>query len=98
MLRDCIKMKKPPRAPPAAKTLSEKLAETVKILSKLKEMGVVDTEPGYVLTKQVLEEWMRGSESCTETIEFPRYGRRLELVLPVRQDRQVLAVFRVVQT
>lgn len=85
-----------PKQPPAQKSLAEKLQETVKILQKLKEMGVVDTEPGYILTKKVLEEWMRGDISRHETIEFPRYGRRLELVLPVRADRQPLAVFRVV--
>lgn len=76
--------------------MAEKLQETIHILRKLKEMGIVDTEPGYVLAKKVLEEWMRGEDSRHEYIEFPRYGRRLELILPVRQDRQPTAVFRVV--
>jgi hypothetical protein len=87
-------MKKPAAA---HKTMAEKLQETVHILRKLKETGVVETEPGYILTKKVLEEWMRGEDSRHEIIEFPRYERRLELILPVRQDRQPTAVFRVVR-
>ena len=86
-------MKKPPSP---QKTVGEKLSETVKILTKLKEMGIHDSEPGYQQAKQILEEWMRGSESRTATIDFIRFERRLELLLPVRQDRQPVAVFRVV--
>lgn len=83
--------------PVVYKTKGERVREAVQILSKLKELGVLVTEPGYVLTKQVLDAWIANGETREERIEFPRYGRRLEMLLPAREGRAAVAVFKVVE-
>jgi hypothetical protein len=84
--------------PVVYKTKVERVRESVEILRKLKDLGVSVSEPGYVATKQLLDTWIAEGETREERIEFPRYGRRLDLVLPAREGRAVQAVFRVVDS
>lgn len=73
--------------PPAAKSKEDRLKETITILKKLQEVGIPDTEPGYAEAKRLMSEWVREGAAATHIVEFPRYGRRAELVLPARADR-----------
>jgi hypothetical protein len=73
--------------PPIPKSKEERLKETITILKKLQEVGIAETEPGYTESKRLMSKWIHDGEAATHYVEFPRYGRRAELVLPSRADR-----------
>ncbi len=85
-----------PLPPPAEKSKEERGRETITILGKLKEVGIADTDPGFVAVKDAMRAWVSTGEACTHTIEFPRAGRRGTLVLPSRADRTVGLTLKVV--
>lgn len=73
---------------PPDKSKEDRLKETLTILHKLEEVGIASTDPGYTKVKELMSEWVRkGGDSASHTIEFPRHGRKGELVLPRRADR-----------
>jgi hypothetical protein len=71
------------------KSKADRVKESITILKKMKELGIPSNEPGYYLTKQKLDEWINGGEQWEGRIDFPRFQRRAELVLPIRPDRVV---------
>lgn len=73
--------------PPAAgpeKPKAERLQETITILKKLQEIGIPETDPGYMEAKAALSSWVQTGESANHTILFARHSRRGTLVLPRR--------------
>lgn len=73
----------------ALKSKMDRVKEAITILKKLKELGIPQSEPGYYMTKEKLDEWIAGGDEWDGRIDFPRFQRRAELVLPVRPDRVV---------
>jgi hypothetical protein len=71
----------------ALKNKVDKVKETITLLTKLKELGIPTSEPGYTETKKRCDEWINGTEAWSGRIDFPRFGRRAELILPARADR-----------
>lgn len=71
------------------KSKMDRVKESITILKKLKELGIPVTEPGYYQTKERLDEWIAGGDLWEGRIDFPRFQRRAELLLPVRPDRVV---------
>jgi hypothetical protein len=71
------------------KSKADRVKESITILKKLKELGIPNNEPGYYMTKEKLDEWIQGGPQWDGRIDFPRFQRRAELVLPVRPDRVV---------
>ena len=71
------------------KSKMDRVKESITILKKLKELGIPTNEPGYLLTKQHLDEWIQGGPQWDGRIDFPRFQLRAELVLPVRPNRVV---------
>jgi hypothetical protein len=71
------------------KSKMDRVKESITILKKLKELGIPTNEPGYNLTKMRLDEWIAGGDLWEGRIDFPRFQRRAEMVLPVRPDRVV---------
>jgi len=71
------------------KSKQDRVKESITILKKLKELGIPNNEPGYYQTKRQLDEWIAGGDQWDGRIDFPRFQRRAELVLPVRPDRVV---------
>jgi hypothetical protein len=71
------------------KSKMDRVKESVTILKKLQELGIPTNEPGYTLTKQHLDEWIAGGDQWEGRVDFPRFQRRAEMVLPVRVDRVV---------
>jgi hypothetical protein len=69
------------------KPKEDRVKESITILNKLKELGIKDIEPGYQRVKELMSEWVKTGESVTETVEFPYFGRKADLVLPKRADR-----------
>lgn len=76
-----------PHSSPATKSKEERLKETITILKKLQEVGFAETEPGYQEIKRLMSKWVHDGEAASYKVEFPRYGRRADLVLPARADR-----------
>ncbi len=73
--------------PLAEKPKEDRLKETVTILKKLQEVGIADTDPGYLDVKGKMSDWVKSGEAASYKIDFHRHGRRGELVLPRRADR-----------
>lgn len=71
------------------KSKADRVKESITILQKLKELGIPTNEPGYVFTKQQLDTWIQGGDRWEGRVDFPRFQRRAELILPVRSDRVV---------
>jgi hypothetical protein len=69
------------------KSKADRVKEAITLLTKLKELGIPDTEPGYKQTKGHLDSWINGGDAWSGRVDFPRFGRRAELILPVRADR-----------
>lgn len=69
------------------KSKADRVKESITILKKLEELGIPSTEPGYQQTKMKLDQWIQGGNQWSGRIDFPRFGRRAELVLPIRPDR-----------
>ncbi len=69
------------------KSKIDRVKESVTILRKLQDLGIVNTDPGYLEVHQHLKQWIDGGDAWDGRVDFPRFGRRAELVLPVRPDR-----------
>lgn len=72
---------------PDPKPKEDRVKESIEILKKLKEIGVMEREPGYILTKQKFTEWINTGEAWSGDIDFPLLQRKAEIVLPARADR-----------
>jgi hypothetical protein len=75
------------------KTKGQRVTETIEILQNLKNIGA-DKDSGYLEIKQVLDKWILDGESWAGKIQFPRYGRFADLILPQRADRKPTCVLR----
>ena len=71
------------------KSKMDRVKESITILKKLQELGIPTNEPGYTFTKQQLDLWIQGGDRWEGRVDFPRFQRRAEMVLPVRPDRVV---------
>lgn len=78
------------------KTLAERATEGVEIIRKLKALGVSMEDPYLIKTRTIINKWIKEGELINESIEFPRYGRRLELVLPKKRIHAASAAFKVI--
>jgi hypothetical protein len=78
------------------KTLAERATEGVEIIRKLKALGVSMDDPYLIKTRTIINKWIKEGELINESIEFPRYGRRLELVLPKKRIHAASAAFKVI--
>lgn len=71
--------------PVPEKTRFDRVKEAVTLLKKLQEVGIPATDPGYRQCKEKIDLWIQEGKSASYQIEFPRHGRKGELVLPMRQ-------------
>jgi hypothetical protein len=85
-----------PSSPPKPK--EDRLKETLEILRKLEEFGIVRTEPGFQEIQRRMSAWVATGEPDDFTAEFPRHGRRAECVLPRRADRVATLALKVLRT
>ena len=72
---------------PEPKTKEQRLKETMTIIAKMQELGLNAREPGFLMTKERLSEWVKTGEQWSGTIDFPMLQRKAELILPARADR-----------
>ena len=71
-----------------------RLSEVIKVLTGLKKAGVSDLDPSYIESKKQLDYWLQTGEGWQGKIQFPHYGRFLELALPGRPGLQPVVVFK----
>ena len=69
------------------KTKAERVLEAVTLLKKLKELGIVVSDPGYKQAKGFLDTWIQDGEEANHEFWFPRYGRKAVIDLPKRVER-----------
>lgn len=75
----------------------ERVKETITLLNKLKEVGILDTDPGYLEIKEKMATWVKEGGSATFEVDFVRTNRRAEVVLPRRADRAASINLRVLR-
>lgn len=71
------------------KTKMERVKETVTLLRKIKELGIFETDPGYMEIKRRLDAWIAGGDAWTGTVELMRYGRRAYMKIPVLKGQDL---------
>jgi hypothetical protein len=67
-----------------SKEIKERLSESLELVRKFKELGISDQEPGFVQMRAQMNDWIRDGPAWTGRIEFPRYNRYAQIVLPDR--------------
>ena len=70
------------------KAKSDRVAEAVDILTKLKKVGIPTSEPGYKITKQALDIWIATCAAST------RYGRTGIMVIPEKASEKASYLLR----
>lgn len=72
---------------PKRKPKAERVREAVHLMKKLQEIGMNADEPGYVETKQRLDDWIKTGDAWSGWIRFIFFERKGELILPSRKGR-----------
>jgi hypothetical protein len=80
--------------PSVPKEKGERVRDAIEILKQLKEVGIPDSDPGYIATKKVLDAWILDGEARQEKIPFPRALRVGHMLLPRLAGRQATFVLK----
>lgn len=79
------------------KTKADRLKETVRLLRELQRVGIRTNDPGYKEVQRLMTVWVNDGVALTTVVEFFRYGRQADVVLPARADRSASIKLRVVK-
>ncbi len=82
--------------PVAPKKKEERVAESVKLLTQMKEIGIVETCEGYMEFKKVLETWVTTGEAWKGKIRFHAYGRVADVILPSKEKTYASVMLRAI--
>jgi hypothetical protein len=77
-----------------SKTKGQRVMDAVEILRNIKGVGITEDAIGYADVKAKLDEWIQTGDAWSGKIDFPRYGRFAEIILPWRADRKCTCVLR----
>ncbi len=77
------------------KSTVSRMKESVDLVKKLQGMGITDAEPGLVELREKLNEWVRGGPAWAGKVEFARYGRYVDLILPEREGVTMTAALKI---
>lgn len=66
----------------AEKTKEDRVKEGINLLMKLKEIGILSTEPPYREVQALISDWVKTGDPWQGKVEFYRYGRVAEILLP----------------
>ncbi len=83
------------KTPKVEKSTASRAKEAVDLIKKLTGMGITDAEPGFVELRAKLNEWIRGGPAWAGKIEFARYGRYVDLILPIREGVTMTAALKI---
>ena len=73
-----------PSTLPSVKSTGERLKESIRILTQIKELGINQYDIGYKELSGKFSEWVKGGDAWQGTIDFYRYNRRGRIVLPTK--------------
>ena len=77
------KQKNAKKTPPPPKPTSERMAESVHLVTQLADVGIGKTHPHMIALRDILNKWIRDPEfSYNGRVDFDAYGRRGDLILP----------------
>ena len=76
------------------KPIKERLNESMDILRKIQELGIVVTDPGYVALSKHMNEWIKGGETWKGNVDFHRWNRRAEVMLPTKPGTNAKCVLK----
>jgi hypothetical protein len=68
----------------ATKTTKERLEESMRLLQKIKDLGIGPYDPGYKAMSAKLSEWVKGGDSWSGHVDFHDWNRRAHMVLPTK--------------
>jgi hypothetical protein len=68
----------------SVKSKEERLKESIRILTQIKELGINQNDIGYKELSVKFSEWVKGGEAWQGTIDFYRYNRRARVLLPTK--------------
>ncbi len=84
----------PPRT---SKTQQERLNDGIKILSKLKEIGIPADNEGFAEVKNLISRWVKDGLAVTKTkINFYPFDRYGEITLPSISGVEPIMVLKLV--
>ncbi len=72
------------------KSKAERVKDAVKLLTKMKDVGIPTNDAGYLNVKQLLDEWIQGGEKWEGRIHFSRIANDAELELPVKPGKEIM--------
>jgi hypothetical protein len=76
------------------KTRNERVIEAIGVLRNLLTVGFYTSESGYIMTKQVLDDWIADGEDRIEEIPFHRAMRVGHLTLPRLASNKVTFILK----
>lgn len=92
---EAVLQKKKAGADAKVKPVGERLKEGVTLLRKILDLGIAETEPGYVVMKEHVDAWIKRDEAWSGKADFVRYGRRAYVTLPMKPGCEATAVLKV---
>jgi hypothetical protein len=76
--------KQPPPTEKKVKSTDERVRESIEILTKVRELGIPPTDPGYEKLSAKFNEWIRGGEAWSGYVDLVLWNRRAKLLLPTK--------------
>jgi hypothetical protein len=77
--------------------MSSRISETVKILTKIRELGISQDDAGYVQTKLAFDSWIKTGLPSSHEIPFTSVDRVCHLELPAG-SKSVKCVLKATET
>ncbi len=81
--------------PKPEKSTVSRAKEAVDLIKQLHGLGITDAEPGLVELREKLNEWIRGGPAWSGKVEFARYGRYVDIILPTREGTKMTAALKI---
>lgn len=76
------------------KSKGDRVKETITILRKLMDFGIMDQTDAYLKTKEYLDEWIKTGEGAQHLIDFSHVQRTGILVLPEEANKSAELILR----
>ena len=76
------------------KPQEERLSEGTHLLKQLKDLGVHDTCPSYILLEKHINDWITNGNLFENKIPFPTFGRTASIYLPSSAGKTAALAFK----
>jgi len=76
------------------KTKAERLAEGIRILKKLEEVGICSLDTGQKEVQAIISNWVKYGLPIHEKVLIPRHQRVADITLPVKKSETAVLILR----